>query len=64
MKGVKKYPLRNQYELKFIVGSKVVENCPNCGGKIKPGTTVCEHCKATIVQDSNTFVMTEKRRVN
>ena len=63
-KGVKKYPLRNQYELKFIVGSKIVENCPNCGGKIKAGTTVCEHCKATIVQDSNSFVMSSKRRVN
>ena len=42
---------------------KTINNCPNCGGSIEPGTTTCEHCKAVIVQDSNEFVMSSKRRV-
>ena len=63
IKGYKSRKINNQYELKYIFSKKTINNCPNCGGSIEPGTTTCEHCKAVIVQDSNEFVMSSKRRV-
>ena len=64
IKGTNKYKLRNQYELKFIMSTNTIDTCPNCGAKIKTGTTKCKYCKAVLVQDSNSFVMCKKRKVN
>lgn len=63
VRGSKGTKVNNQYELKFIMSKNVVDTCPNCGGKIESGTITCEHCKAVIVQDSDSFVMSSKRRV-
>jgi hypothetical protein len=63
-KGNDKVKMHNVYKLSFTISNQTVENCPNCGGKIEPGTTTCEHCKAVIVQDSDEFVMSSKRKIN
>ena len=64
VKGTKKDAMFNAYKLEFSMNvNKLITSCPNCGGSIEPGTTTCEHCKAVIVQDSNEFIMSNKRRI-
>lgn len=63
-KGRTKQKLYNIYKLTYTMSSNVITNCPNCGGKIKQGTTKCEHCQSVIVQNSNSLVLSNKRKIN
>ena len=60
VKGNNKIKLHNKYRLIFTVGKTNVKFCPNCGGKIRSGTTKCSHCDSIIVQGSDDFVLTHK----
>lgn len=48
------------YEITIVKNGKVITNCPNCGGEVEPGSTICDHCNSVLVNGYSDFVMSKK----
>lgn len=51
------------YNLKFKIGTKTIDTCPNCHAKLpEQGSSVkCSYCGNIVVRNSNTLVLLDKK---
>lgn len=67
LRGDKNIITEYTYKLSLIKTNQKtrIKTCPNCGSKIENhASTKCEYCNSIIIQDTNNYVLTEKKVLN